>query len=159
MRSYLILTPPGGPEPDHRSTVVLKDGFTWEGFFLSWIWLLWHRLWLAGLVVLVLQIASGVMLQMPSLMPAGAALGLALSLLVGLEGRNYLSESLVRRGWVLDAVLFAQDRQTAEEMYFSGLPAPTPSPMPNTTDWATGTKGVQGTAQGPGLSLFDHGGR
>lgn len=159
MRSYLILTPPGGPDPDHRSTVVLKDGFSWAGFLLSWIWLFWHRLWLAGLVALAIQIGSGVLLQIAGLAPAGFLLGLALSLLVGLEGRHYLSEALVRRGWILDTVIFAQDRQTAEEMYFSGLPAPQSSSLPSTSDWAGHAKTNRSGGYGPNLGLFDYGGR
>ena len=159
MRSYLILTPPGGPDPDHRSTVVVKDGFSWAAFFLSWIWLFWHRLWLVGVVALAVQVASGLLLQVHGFQPAGVFLGLALSLLLGLEGRNYLSEALVRRGWTLKAVIFAQDRRTAEEIYFSGLPAPEPSPLPSTSDWANGVKTKRNGGYGPNLGLFDYGGR
>jgi len=159
LRSYLILTPPGGPDPDHRSTLVLKDRFSWAGFFLSWIWLFWKRLWLAGAAILVLQVISGVLLQLPGFAPVGLALGLALSLLVGLEGTNYLSEALVRRGWVLEAVIFAQDRETAEQMYFSGLPAPTSSPLPKSGDWARNAAPVGTSGHGPNLGLFDYGGR
>ena len=60
---------------------MLKDGFSWAGFFLCWVWLFWHRLWLAGLVALAIQIGSGLLLQMPGLGLAGFLLGLALSLL------------------------------------------------------------------------------
>ncbi len=159
MKAYLILTPPGGPEPGHRSTRVLKDSFSWTAFFLSWIWLFWHRLWLAGVVVLVLQIGSGLLLQMPELAPAGLTLGLAVSLLVGLEGRHYLSEALMRRGWVQDAVVVAQDLATAEEIYFSGLPAAEPSPLPSSNEWAHRTNGTGSAAHGPRFGLFDYGGR
>lgn len=159
MKAYLILTPPGGPEADHRSTQVLKDSFSWSGFLLSWIWLFWHRLWLTGAVVLVLQIVSGVLLQMPGYEPIGLTLGLALSLLVGLEGRHYLSEALIRRGWVQDAVVVAQDLDTAEEIYFSGLPATKPTPMPSSSEWASQTKGARSAEPGSRLGLFDYGGR
>ncbi|WP_164901884.1 DUF2628 domain-containing protein [Neorhizobium lilium] len=159
MRPYLILTPPGGPAPDHRSTLVIKDGFSWAGFFLSWIWLFWQKLWLAGVIVLALQIVSGVLMQMPALMPVGVALGLALSLLVGLESRNYLSDALVRRGWTLEAVIFAQDRETAEEIYFSGLPTAPSSPLPDSSNWAGRAVDSRGGSPGLNLGLFDYGGR
>ncbi len=160
MRSYLVLTPPGGPETDHRSTLFLADGFSWMAFLFSWIWLVWHRLWIAGIVALVLQVGSGVLLGMSGFSLAGLLLGFAIHVLVALEGRNHYGNFLIRRGWTLEGVISAVDRQTAEEIYFSGLPQKEAQPLPSAADWANTTKQppVSGW-QGPALGLFDHGGR
>ncbi|AYD03152.1 DUF2628 domain-containing protein [Neorhizobium sp. NCHU2750] len=161
MRSYLVLIPPGGAEKDHRSTLILPDGFSWTALLFPWIWLIWHRLWVAGLVIFLLQAASGVLLGISGLWLAGTLLGIATSLLVALEGRNHYGNSLIRRGWTLEDIITTVDRQTAEEIYFSSLPEPTASPLPSPADWAKNTTQPPAATgwQGPALGLFDHGGR
>jgi hypothetical protein len=160
LRSYLVLIPPNGPDKDHRSTLILPDGFSWMALLFPWIWLLSRRLWIASIAVFLLQTASGVLLAMPGLGLAGALLGFSTSLLVALEGRNHCSNSLVRRGWTLEGVITAVDLHTAEEIYFSGLPKPVQQPLPSSADWAKHAKQPPASGwQGPGLGLFDHGGR
>jgi len=160
LRSYLVLTPPGGPEKDHRSTLFLPDGFSWMALLFAWIWLIWHRLWLAGIIALVLQIGSVLLLGMSGFFLAGLLLGFAIHVLIALEGRNHYANSLARRGWTLESVISATDLRTAEEIYFSGLPQPETHPLPSSSDWANKAKqpSVSGW-QGPALGLFDHGGR
>jgi hypothetical protein len=160
LRSYLVLTPPNGPDKDHSSTLVLPDGFSWTALLFPWIWLLWHRLWIAAMVIFLLQVASGVLLALPGLGLAGVLLGLATSLLVALEGRNHYGNSLVRRGWTPGSVISAVDLQTAEQIYFSSLPKPVQPPLPSSADWAKHAKQPPASGwQGPALGLFDHGGR
>jgi hypothetical protein len=160
LRSYLVLTPPGGPDREHRSTLVLPDGFSWLALLFPWIWLIWHRLWIAGVIAFVLQMASGMMINIDGLWPAGTLLGFATSLFVALEGRNHYANALVRRGWKLEGVISAVDRQTAEDIYFSDLPQPASSPLPSSADWAKQAKQPPASGwQGPALGLFDHGGR
>ena len=160
MRSYLVLTPPGGPDKDHRSTLFMPDGFSWMALLFSWIWLIWHRLWIAGIAVFLLQTTSGILLSMSGLGLAGILIAIGTNLLVALEGRNHYANSLIRRGWKLEGVISATDRETAEEIYFSSLPRPEEQPMPSSTEWANKAKQppVSGW-QGPALGLFDHGGR
>lgn len=159
MRSYLVLTPPGGADRDHRSTLVLADGFSWLGLLLPWLWLFWRGLWLAGIVILALQIGALALILAAGMPVAGILALIALSLLVGLEGRHYHSEVMVRDGWTLETILFAQDLTTAEQMYFSGLPRPEASTIPAVADWAGQTTNTAGRWQTAGLGIFDHGGR
>jgi hypothetical protein len=162
LRSYLVLTPPNShtsaSDQVHHSTVVLADGFSWGAFLVPWAWLLWNRLWLAGLIVFAVQIGSGVLAFMPGFEAAGSLLGFAVSLLVGLEGRNYYGNALKRRGFTLETVIFAQDIATAEAIYFSSLPQPESRLMPISSDWAKQAKPAGGW-QNAGLGLFDHGAR
>jgi hypothetical protein len=160
LRSYLVLTPPGGPAKDHRSTMILPDGFSWTALLFPWIWLIWHRLWTAGIVIFLLHGAAIALIAMPGFALAGVLLGLATSLLVALEGRNHYGNSLIRRGWVLERVISAPDLQTAENIYFSSLPKPVQQPLPQSVEWAKHAKQPpQAGWQGPSLGLFDHGGR
>ena len=34
--------------------MVIKDGFSWPGFFFVFIWLFYKRLWLQGIILLVI---------------------------------------------------------------------------------------------------------
>ncbi|WP_117194650.1 DUF2628 domain-containing protein [Rhizobium terrae] len=162
MRSYLVLTPPDHPQRvpdrDHHSTLVLQDGFSWTALIFPWIWLLWNRLWLPAAIVFLLQILSGLLMTMPEFELAGGLLGLAVSLIVALEGRHYRSETLIRRGWTLEKVVAAPDLDVAEEIYFSSLPEPEKQPMPVSAEWAKQGKPAAGW-QGPQMGLFEHGGR
>ncbi|UIK05481.1 DUF2628 domain-containing protein [Neorhizobium galegae] len=163
MRSYLVLTPPNdprsGPERDLQSILVLRDGFSWLALLFPWIWLFWHRLWIAGSVVLLVQIGSGILMQVPGFWTAGLLLGFATSLLTALEGRHYRSEALIHRGWALGTVISAHDLRTAEEIYFSGLPQPEQQPMPVSAEWAKQAKPPAAGWQAPHMGLFEHGGR
>ena len=155
MRTYLVMTPPGGHEPDHRSTVVIPDGFAWLALFFPWLWLLSQRLWMGAFCVFVLQVGTGVLAQMPGFGFAGTLAGFALSLLVALEGRNFRAEHLMRRGWSQDAVIQARDIETAEEIHFSNLPEPVTAALPS-TDWARNAQPTAASRSGPALGLFDH---
>lgn len=159
MRSYLVLTPPGGADRDHGSTLVVADGFSWLGFFLPCLWLFWRGLWLAGMIALFAQMGGFYLIAFADMQGAGLLALFSLSLLVALEGRHYHADALMRRGWAFETVLFAQDRSTAEEMYFSNLPAPATTAIPAVADWAGQTQKPAGSWQSSGLGIFDHGGR
>ena len=161
MKSYLVLVPPGGSEPDHKRTIFLADRFSWLALFFPWIWLLTKRLWLAALLVFLLQLVAGQLMQMQGFAVAGFLLALAINLAVALEGRHFYSETLIRRGWTLDAVLTADSLDTAEELYFSGRQSPARPELPAPSDWARQAAPRSGAGWGQGgIGLFDqHGGR
>ena len=56
MQTYTFHLPrdarPGDADALERADLV-KDGFSWGAFFFTVLWFFWHRLWLAGLAVLV----------------------------------------------------------------------------------------------------------
>lgn len=160
MRSYLVLTPPGGPNRDPHSTLVLPDGFSWTALVFPWIWLVWRRLWLAGIVALFVQIGGGLLMSVPGFELGGFLCAFAINLLVALEGRHYRSEALIRRGWTLETVVTAPDLATAEEIYFSHLPQPEEQQLPASSEWTKQAKRSGTGWQGPGFGLFDYqGGR
>ncbi|WP_377299104.1 DUF2628 domain-containing protein [Rhizobium sp. SGZ-381] len=157
MKRYIILTPPGGPLRDHRTTRFIADRFAVLAFLFPGPWLLMHRCWWSGLAALAAQGLAGWLADQPGLFWAGTLSSLALSLLIGLEARHMQARNLVRRGWQEEAVLLAPDLVTAEAMFFETLPAPEPFAVP-AADWTKISPRKEGPAYGgPALGLFDMG--
>jgi hypothetical protein len=89
--------------------VLLREGFAWGAFFLTVLWLLWHRLWLAALLALLATLAIGALLPPWASMPAGLALGV----LLGAHGQDLRRRALARRGLAEVGVVTAPNREQA----------------------------------------------
>lgn len=112
MRSYTLHLPADarrGQTQDLERAVLVPDGFVWPAFAFSVLWFLYHRLWIAAVIVLV---------GLLGLAGAGFALGLRpfaamlVSLLagclIGLEASSLRRWTLTRTGRpVRDAVIAA----------------------------------------------------
>src|SRR3712207_238833 len=110
---------PGDPEPLDRA-VLVRDGFSWGAFFFTALWFFAHRLWLAGLGVLVLLVAFNLGLAALGLRPGAAFLAqLLLSVLIGLEANSLRRWTLSRRGRPAIDVVTASDHDDAETKAFA----------------------------------------
>jgi len=100
--------------------VFVKDGFSWPAFFIPFVWMIWHRLWLA-LVTYVVVAAGLAGIGYLSGFPDSLAtlLGLLINLFFGLEGNNFRRRSLARRGYHEVADIVASDREEAAWRYFA----------------------------------------
>ncbi len=102
-----------------QETVFVKDGFAWGAFVFTLIWALWHRLWLAALVILVGSLAVGVVSDGLNMPPGfDAAIGLAWAALIGFEGNDWRRRALERRGFVEVAVVSGISLADAERRFF-----------------------------------------
>ena len=122
MATFLVLIPPGAKSQDERARFI-RDRFSWLAFFLPVVWLLWHRAWLAAALAFAVQSLGSAVADHPVFGLAGLGLCLATSLLVALEGPSMVVAGLERRGWTVDAVISADDRATAEDIYDTETPA------------------------------------
>ncbi|MFC6446285.1 DUF2628 domain-containing protein [Shinella zoogloeoides] len=122
MAAFLVLIPPGARKGDEKARIV-RDRFSWLALFLPVIWLLWHRAWLAAALAFAVQALGSAVADHPVFGLAGLGLCLATSLLVALEGPSMVVAGLERRGWTVDAVISADDRATAEDIYDTETPA------------------------------------
>ena len=59
MNTYTVHLRRHGLDPE-RDVVLVKEGFSWPAFFLSFLWALWHQLWLAAALILAAHIAISV---------------------------------------------------------------------------------------------------
>jgi len=115
---------PSGAQPGQPSgldgALLVKDGFSWGAFLFTFLWFFAHRLWLAGLAVLVglvvLSVAL-VLLQVHGTI-AGAVMVLAM-ILVGLEAGTLRRWTYHRRGLAAVDVVTAEDLDEAEAKAFA----------------------------------------
>ncbi|MCF8470008.1 MAG: DUF2628 domain-containing protein [Parvibaculum sp.] len=117
MNIYTVHELPGAPL-DGAGLVLVKEGFSFPAFVFSWMWLLWHRLWVAlglwlGLTVLVSLIAD-------FLYGAGAAAicSLALQLVLGFEANDIRRWTLARRGYRFAGITGGATIEDAERLFF-----------------------------------------
>ncbi|MFB2553021.1 DUF2628 domain-containing protein [Ensifer soli] len=120
MISYLVLTPPGGARDDRPARLIADKG-RWLAFFFPAFWLLFHRAWLAGIAVLLLQTVPAVLLadvaESWQATLAGMVLNIALGLLVSLEGPLFVAGRLVAGGWTLADIVPAPEVGLAEAAF------------------------------------------
>jgi len=154
--SYTVLTPPGGADRDHASTLFVADRFIWSAMCLPWIWLLSRRMWLAAFVVFVAECLVIFFMQQPGLGTAGLLAILAIHALVALEGGHLHIRHLIVRGWHVVGLETAPDMATAEEMFFAVLPEPAATPLPVASDWAKQNSSSTQGWSAPALGLFDN---
>ncbi len=122
MRTYTLHLPadalPGDPRALDQA-VLVKDGFTWGAFFFSALWFFAHRLWIAGILVLVAVV--GLALALGTLRVGAGTILLAeflLFVLVGLEAGSLRRWTYRRRKPAVD-VVSASDRAEAETKSFA----------------------------------------
>ena len=122
MATFLVLIPPGAKSRDEKARII-RDRFSWLAFVVPVVWLLWHRAWLAAALTFAVQALGAAIADHPVFGLAGLGVSLATGLLVALEGPSMVVASLERKGWTVDAVISADDRATAEEIYYTETPA------------------------------------
>ena len=126
MPVYTVHEPPlraAEASADPQRLVFVRDGFYVWAFLLTPLWMAWHRLWLVLVLYLVLSI--GVELGVSAAGGSvGAVLlaGLAISLLVGLEGGPLRNFTLRRRHWPIVGVVSGGNAEEAELRFFANWP-------------------------------------
>jgi Protein of unknown function (DUF2628) len=136
MAVYTVHEPPRRHDDTLAHTarfVFVRDGFHWSVFLLAPLWMLRHRMWLELIVYLLL--IAGVSFALRRLgidAGAGLAVGVLISLLVGIEASSLRRWKLSRRGFVNLGVVVGEDLEDAERRFFDGWvrTAPEPEPVP-----------------------------
>lgn len=115
MAIYVVMEPPGRGEK--ADTAFVRDGFSWLGFLVPPLWLLWHRLWIEAALAFVAMAALSMLGEKLGLDWAGSLLSLLVSLYVGLEGAALRVAALRRRGWHEWGVVEADRLDDADMRY------------------------------------------
>ncbi len=123
MRLYSVHLRRHGLDPD-RDIVLVKEGFSWPAFFFSFLWALWHRLWLATAAIFLA--VTTLSLAIYWLRPDGlsqVALSLGIGVLIGYLGNDLRRRKLTRQGFAFAAVVSGGDPDKALRRYLDGEPA------------------------------------
>lgn len=120
MTIYAVLEPPdGSPE---RVTFV-PEGFSWGALAFSFIWALWHRLWVVAALLFTLSTAFTIAANLELLGPGLASfLQLGISMLFAFEARGLQVNSLERAGFRPAGLIQASSPEAAELIYFNDRP-------------------------------------
>ncbi len=122
MRLYTVHVRRHWPDAD-RDLVLIKEGFCWPAFFLGPLWALWHRLWLAALVLLVADVAlsgAALLLRLDGLSQGMVSVGFAA--IVGFVANDLRRRALERRRFTFAAVVSAGGLEDAERRFLDGEP-------------------------------------
>ncbi len=131
MTTYTLHLPrdarPGDPSALDEAELV-RDAFSWGAFFFTFLWFFVHRLWLAGLGVLLVVIVFSGALALLDVHPTAAVLAqLLLQALIGLEANSLRRWTLARHELpAVDAVTAASEDE-AEAKAFARWLEPRPA--------------------------------
>jgi hypothetical protein len=98
--------------------VLVAEGFSLAAFLFGPFWLLAHRAWIAGIILLCAAAVAAALLPEQVRLPAALALGW----LAGLFGRELVGWSLERRGFDLAHVVAARDEDAAYARLMAARP-------------------------------------
>ena len=100
--------------------LAVKTGFSWWAAVLPPLWLLRHRLWLGLAAYMAFSIVLGLALELGDIADtAVSAIGLGVSLLIGLMAHDYRRWSLARQGWRMVGVRRAETAEAAELAWYA----------------------------------------
>ncbi|MEE8393643.1 MAG: DUF2628 domain-containing protein [Rhodospirillales bacterium] len=122
MRLYTVHLNRAGAVKD-GSLVLVKEGFCWPAFFLSFVWALWHRMWLAAIGLIAVQVALGSMaaaLGLDASSQGVVSLGLAVA--VGFVANDLRRWTLERSGYALKGVIGGDGLPDAERRFLKSEP-------------------------------------
>ena len=88
----------------------VKIGFSWPGFFLLGVWMIYHKLWLhlLGLVVVNLCIAAFQISEEISMI-----VQFAIMLFIGYNGNRWLVMKWLKKGYEAKGLVFATSKEHA----------------------------------------------
>ena len=120
MRLYTVHLKRFGPAPDFH---LVKEGFSWPGFFLTAIWALWHRLWLIALALLAVSVVLNLGTAKLGLDPAvRGVLSLGFAVTVGFVANDLRRWALERRGYAYERTVSGDNRESAERRFLDDAP-------------------------------------
>jgi hypothetical protein len=109
LREFEIFSKPSLP------SVAVKRGFSWPGFFFSWIWAFVKGLWVPGIVLLGIGLTIGLFQR--SILTADPLLiilpALVLAVTVGVRGNAWRSRKLERAGYDFAGLVEARSGASA----------------------------------------------
>lgn len=102
----------------------IKQGWSWLPAFFNSLWALYNKMWLIGILVLVIGITLGVVLFLfESEIPAKTASGMTtvwnivVFILFGMNGNKWKEGFLIKKGFELKDIIVAKNADDASSIY------------------------------------------
>ncbi len=107
-----------------RDLVLVPEGFSFWAFLFTALWAFYHRLWLAGLIVVALHglVAWG-LIHFGGNPATGLIADLAIAAAAGLFGNDVRRGKLARQGFVEEDVVAGVNLRDAERRFLDDHPA------------------------------------
>jgi hypothetical protein len=129
MTIYTVLEPPDR-KPDR--VIFVPEGFAWAGFIFTFLWALWHRLWVVAALLFAVFAGLSIAVNLEVIGPGlGSLLQFGVSLLFGFEARQLQLSSLERAGFRRAGIIQASGLEAAELAFFAGRAPPSPVSAPS----------------------------
>lgn len=110
------------PEDNNlEKTIFLQDGFSFKAFIFTIFWTLYNKLYFISLLLLTSLVAIDLLIVNFYVDGSIAALmnTLIVPLICGLNGKQWLCQSLLRRKFTLTGVVIANNITDAQMKFFS----------------------------------------
>lgn len=106
-----------------RDLAFVKEGFCWPAFLLSFLWALWHRLWIVAIAILCVEAALSWGLAALSPDPVSrAAVLLGVAVIIGTLANDARRWTLAQREFAVAGVVAADDHGSAERRFLESRP-------------------------------------
>ena len=143
MRTYTLHLPEhtlAGETRELDRAQVVPDGFSWHAFAYGPLWFLYHRLWIAALLVVLLVGATAAAGYALNLRPAaGLLVALLVQVLIGLEASSLRRWTYARGGRPVRDALVARNAEEAEIKALTRWVDPARAPRPPSAPFPGGS--------------------
>lgn len=113
MQVYTVHLRREGLDPDH-DIVVVKEGFCWPALVFEALWALWHRLWLAAVVMIAVSVVLGGIVQAMGADPLTQVfVNAGIAVAIGLLANDLRRRGLARAGFAEAGIVCAPDADAA----------------------------------------------
>jgi hypothetical protein len=115
MRSYSVFAQTS--DTTQERAVFVPEGFSWRAFAFTFVWALWHRMWIVALLLGAISLAAGIL-------PAAlqAAIGLGIAIATGVFAADLRRWSLARQHYQEVATVNAASPAEAEIRFYCDPP-------------------------------------
>ena len=119
LKFYTVHMHPAHKHPEEKAEFI-EDGFSFLAFLLGGFWLLYHRLWLASFVFIVVSVSIRMASNADIITSISAEIAmLSLQLLIGLEAQNLRRTKLRAKGYKEMATITAEGHMQAARRFFA----------------------------------------
>lgn len=123
MKIFTVHVRRHGLDPD-RDFVLVPEGFGFWAFVLTIVWALYHRLWLAAIVLGVLHAATGLaIVEFGANDAAALIVDLVVAVVFGFVANDLRRSKLESQGFVQEGVASGRTIEDAERRYLDDNPS------------------------------------